>query len=136
MAMTISEVARRAGCSAPTIRFYEGIGLVAPAARTSGGRRSYGWPDISRLQFIRRARDFGMSIDQVRTLLALSRGDEGACQSARALIQDRLLDVRARRRELAALEASLKAMAGRCDESCGADGSQPCTIFDDMAGVA
>jgi DNA-binding transcriptional MerR regulator len=46
-------------------RYYEAIGLIPNAARTDGGRRSYGWPDVKRLQFIRRARDFGMSIDQI-----------------------------------------------------------------------
>ncbi|MBN9142547.1 MAG: MerR family transcriptional regulator [Novosphingobium sp.] len=63
--MPISQAASLAGCSAPTIRYYEAIGLIPNAARTDGGRRSYGWPDVKRLQFIRRARDFGMSIDQI-----------------------------------------------------------------------
>ncbi|MFM5967663.1 MAG: MerR family transcriptional regulator [Micrococcales bacterium] len=133
MRMSISEAARHAGCSAPTIRFYEEIDLIPSAVRTSGGRRTYGWPDVKRLQFIRRARDFGMSIDQIRELLIESSGDANSCSTARAIVQERIEEVQVRRLELKRLEASLVAMAQRCDVSCGAAIAMPCTIFEDIS---
>lgn len=136
MPMSISEAARHAGCSAPTIRYYEAIGLVPNAARTDGGRRSYGWPDVKRLQFIRRARDFGMSIDQIRELLASDADAVGGCTKARDIVQQRIDEVKERRLELARLEASLNAMAKRCDATCGPSPALPCTIFEDIADAA
>lgn len=133
MPMSISEVARLAGCSAPTIRFYETISLIPSAARTGGGRRTYGWPDVKRLQFIRRARDFGMSIDQIRELLVTPPSDPGSCTKAREIVQQRIDEVRERRLELARLEASLDAMARRCDASCGQTAATPCTVFEDIS---
>lgn len=136
MPMTISELARRSGCTPPTIRFYESIGLIALAARTAGGRRSFGIPDVTRLQFIRRARSFGMSIDQVRELLAAEIDPTKGCNAARDLVQQRLEDVCARKAELEKLERSLRIMGDRCDSSCGASNSQPCSIFGDFAVAA
>lgn len=133
MVMSISEAARHAGCSAPTIRFYESIALIPPATRSEGGRRGYGWPEVKRLQFIRRARDFGMSIDQIRELLVTPLNDDGDCSRAREIVRQRIDEVRERRAELARLASSLHAMAERCDASCGQSAAMPCTIFDDIA---
>lgn len=136
MPMAISQAARHAGCSAPTIRYYEAIGLVPNAARTDGGRRSYGWPDMKRLQFIRRARDFGMSIEQIRELLVPEADGPGGCIKAREIVQQRIDEVKGMRLELARLEASLDAMARRCDATCGPSPTLPCTIFEDIADAA
>lgn len=136
MPMSISQAARHARCSTPTIRYYEEIGLIPMAARTDGGRRSYGWPDVKRLQFIRRSRDFGMSIEQIRELLDPASDEPGSCTAARVIVQQRIDEVREQRLELARLEASLETMARRCDASCGPSAAMPCTIFDDIAGTA
>jgi DNA-binding transcriptional MerR regulator len=136
MPMPISQAASLAGCSAPTICYYEAIGLIPNAARTDGGRRSYGWPDVKRLQFIRRARDFGMSIDQIWELLALEADAAGGCIKARDIVQQRIDEVKERRLELARLESSLDAMARRCDVTCGPSPALPCTIFEDIADAA
>lgn len=136
MPMSISQAARHAGCSAPTIRYYETIGLIPNAARTDGGRRSYGWPEVKRLQFIRRSRDFGMSIDQIRELLVPDADDPGNCTKARGIVQQRIDEVKERQLELVRLEASLNAMAKRCDANCGQSPALPCTIFEDIAETA
>jgi len=62
--MSIGVIARQTGCTVPTIRYYEG--LLPAAARTDAGQRHYGAAAVRRLTFIRRCRDFGFSIDQVR----------------------------------------------------------------------
>lgn len=134
MPMTIGEAGKRSGCSSPTIRYYESIGLLAPAQRTAKGRRTYGWPELSRLTFIRRSRDFGLSIEQVRELLAASDAPGDGCAPASALIEQHLRSIRARRAELRLLETALQTMLARCGASCGAGNTEICTIFADMVG--
>jgi DNA-binding transcriptional MerR regulator len=130
--MTIGEVSKRAGCSPPTIRYYESIGLLPRAARTSKGRRSYGWPDVFRLTFIRRARDFGLGIEQVRELLAVQADPKSACRPAAELIEGHLRAIRHKRAELRLIEQSLQSMLQRCAGGCGVTADVPCTIFDDI----
>jgi MerR family transcriptional regulator, copper efflux regulator len=131
VSLTIGDVARRTKCSAPTIRYYEQIGLIAPAVRGSNGRRTYGFPDIDRLRLIRRARDFGMSIDQVRSLLAAVTPSSGPCEPARSIVAARLADVVAKQAELEKLRRSLSSMLSRCDSQCDPQ-DECCTIFADI----
>lgn len=131
MSLAIGDVAKRTSCSVPTVRYYEQIGLLAPAVRAANGRRIYGWPDVSRLRFIRRARHFGMSIDQIRLLLTAMENPEGGCAPAKSIISAKLNDVAAKRAELAALESALSVMLARCDADCGPQ-SSCCTIFEDI----
>lgn len=134
--MSISEAGKRSGCSAPTIRYYESIGLLSPAERTAKGRRTYGSTDVSRLTLIRRARDFGLSIDQVRQLLAAADGPGDGCTPAAGLIEGHLRELRARRTELRLLETSLEAILNKCRATCGPGGADCCSIFEDIAAPA
>ncbi|HEV7462442.1 MAG TPA: MerR family transcriptional regulator [Methyloceanibacter sp.] len=103
--LKIGALARRTGTSAPTIRYYEEIGLLPRADRHQGGQRGYGEEDVSRLTFIRRCRDFGFSIDQVRSLLALAQDRQRSCFDARDLARDHWTKVRAKLREQRRLSA-------------------------------
>lgn len=136
MPMSISAAGAQSGCSPPTIRYYESIGLLAPAERTAKGRRTYGAPDVARLTFIRRARDFGLSIEQVRDLLAASDGPDNGCAPAATLIEAHLRTIRAQRVELRLLETSLQSMLTRCSEGCGQGSGADCTIFADITDAA
>lgn len=100
MPLSIGDLAKRAGCSVPTVRYYEEIGLISPAPRAANGRRIYGFPDVARLRFIRRGRDFGMSIDQVRDLLGVERIWREACEPAKSIISAHLGEVVSKRLEL------------------------------------
>jgi len=133
MAMTISEAGMRSGCSAPTIRYYESIGLLAPAQRTPKGRRTFGWPDVSRLTLIRRARDLGLSIGQVRQLLGAADRPGDGCAPAAEIIEEQLRAIRSRRTELRLLETTLQAMLNRCTSTCAPGGAASCSIFEDIA---
>ncbi len=86
--LRIGALAERAGTNAPTIRYYEEIGLLRPADRQAGGQRAYGEEDVRRLAFIRRCRDFGFSIEQVRSLVALVQDRERSCMEARDLADE------------------------------------------------
>ena len=70
--LAIGELGRLTGTKVETIRYYERIGLLAAPGRTTGNYRAYGAEHLSRLSFIRRSRDLGFSLDQVRALLSLS----------------------------------------------------------------
>jgi DNA-binding transcriptional MerR regulator len=110
MAFSIGQLADRSGCTPPTIRYYESIGLLAAPLRSEAGRRSYGQADVARLAFIRRARDFGLGIPQVRDLLTAADAPASACATARPVVEDHIRALRARRAELKALEADLTAI--------------------------
>lgn len=133
MALKIGALARRAGTSPSTVRYYETIGLLPYADRRSGGQRDYGEADVRRLTFIRRCRDFGFPIDQVKTLADLMQDRGRSCADARDLAQDRLDALRAKLAELKALERAIAGLVQDCDAGC-ADGPSPdCVIFDHLA---
>jgi MerR family transcriptional regulator, copper efflux regulator len=131
--LKIGGLAARTGTNAPTIRYYEEIGLLRPADRQSGGQRTYGDADVKRLTFIRRCRDFGFSIEQVRSLVALVEDRDRSCMDARDLAQAHLTAVRARLTELKALERSIAGFVANCDASCAGGPGPDCVILEDLS---
>lgn len=131
-AWRIGDLAERTGTSAPTIRYYEQIGLLRRAARQGGGHRVYTRDDAERLTFIRRCREFGFSIDQVRTLASIVQDPHSSCMQARDMAAEHLAAVRATIRELKALEGSLIAFVKSCDTSCAGGPGPDCVILDDL----
>jgi len=129
----IGALAARTGTNAPTIRYYEEIGLLPSADRQQGGQRVYGDADVKRLTFIRRCREFGFSIDQVRSLVALVQDPQSSCMHARDLAQDHLTAVRAKLAELKALERSIAAFVTSCDASCAGGPGSECVILEDLS---
>ncbi|MBN9559475.1 MAG: helix-turn-helix domain-containing protein [Alphaproteobacteria bacterium] len=131
--LRIGALAARTGTNAPTIRYYEGIGLLRPADRQAGGQRAYGEQDVKRLTFIRRCREFGFSIEQVRSLVALVQDRERSCMDARNVAHEHLLAVRAKLNELKVLERSIAGFIATCDASCAGGPGPDCTILEDLA---
>lgn len=106
--MNIGETALASGISVKMIRHYEAIGLVPPAARTSGGYRHYEDEDLRRLVFIRHARAVGFATPQIRRLLSLwDDGERAACDVLR-LAEEHLQNVRARIGDLQEIAGALK----------------------------
>jgi DNA-binding transcriptional MerR regulator len=130
--LKIGEFARRTGTNPPTVRYYEQIGLLPPASRRGGGQRSYGDEDVRRLTFIRRCRDFGFSIEQVRTLAALVQDRERSCLEARDLAQRHLDAVRAKLDELKALEQAIARFLENCEMSCAGGPGPDCVVLEDL----
>ena len=92
----IGALAEQTGCSVPTIRYYEEIGLIPPARRRSSGHRVYDASAVQTLGFVRRCRDFGFTLEQIRLLASLSRDPRRDCDEARDLAQEHLKGVRAK----------------------------------------
>jgi len=111
---SIGEVSKASAVKVPTIRYYEEIGLLPSPPRTEGNRRSYGEADISRLAFIRHARELGFEIDSIRTLLTLQDEPDQSCAAADAIARDRLVEVERRIASLTALKAELARMVEGC----------------------
>jgi MerR family copper efflux transcriptional regulator len=131
--LAIGTLAERTGCSVPTIRYYEEIGLIPAARRRASGHRVYDTKSEELLTFIRRCRDFGFPIEQVRELVALSQSDKRDCFETLTIAQEHLRDVRAKLAELRGLERSLARFAGACSERCAGGPAANCTILRDMA---
>lgn len=131
--LSIGLVARQTGCTVPTIRYYEEIGLLPAAGRTEAGQRHYDERTIRRLTFIRRCRDFGFSIEQVRELASLVDQPDRPCADVRDIAAHHLAQVRSKLGELKALEASLSAFVSSCDSACAGGPAVDCTILEDLA---
>jgi len=131
--LSIGLVARRTGATVPTVRYYEEIGLLPAAKRTDAGQRSYDEATVRRLVFIRRCRDFGFSIEQVRELVGLVDEPERPCVEVRDIAASHLEQVRRKLRELKELEASLNAFVCSCETACAGGTSVDCTILEDLA---
>ncbi len=110
----IGEAAKHSGVKAPTIRYYEQIGLLPAPPRSEGNRRHYGEADLRRLAFIRHARELGFEIEAIRTLLTLQDDPSQPCAKADRIAKARLADVEQRIRSLNALKAELELMVDGC----------------------
>lgn len=111
---SIGEMSRRTGVKVPTIRYYEGMGLLAAPERTEGNQRRYGKPEMEKLGFIRHARDLGFSIEAIGALIDLQNHPDRSCQEANQMAQAQLADVRDRIARLQALETELTRLADGC----------------------
>ena len=112
--ISIGAASRRSGVNIETIRFYERSALLKAPPRTAGGHRVYDTDGVKRLNFVRRARELGFTLDQVRALLALADEEETSCAQVAALANDQLNAVRGRLADLARMETVLAAMIERC----------------------
>ena len=113
--MRRGELAQRSGCNIETVRFYEKRGFLPPPPRTAGGHRDYAPDHLKRLTFIRRSRELGFTLDEVRGLLALVDGNAWTCAEVRAMTLEHLADVRRKIADLEQLARILDDMAAQCE---------------------
>jgi DNA-binding transcriptional MerR regulator len=114
MNLAIGDLSRLAEVKAPTIRYYEQIGLLPPPVRTEGKQRRYGTSEVKRLNFIRHARELGFEIEDIRQLLALSEAPQESCHQADSIARHHLDEIEQRIETLDALRAELKRMIKEC----------------------
>lgn len=127
--MKIGELAEAAGTGVETVRYYEKIGLLPKVARTDGNYRSYGSEEVSRLSFIRRARDLGFSIEQVRALLSLADDRRRPCGEVDSIAREHLGTVDRKLADLTALRAELSDLIAQCGRGSIAE----CRILNALA---
>ena len=127
--MNIGETARASGVSAKMIRHYEGIGLIRTSIRTRSGYRQYHERDVHLLRFIRRARDLGFSLEQIRQLLSLWDDPGRASADVKHLAEAHIADLDARIAALSEMRATLVALA----QACHGDHRPDCPILQGLA---
>ncbi len=131
--MTIGGLASASGATVATIRYYEDIGLLPPARRSDKAQRLYEASAIQRVSFVRRCRDFGFSVDQVRQLVELVGAPSRPCKEVRDLAAEQLQAVRQKLSELRALESTLQSAIRGCDEACSEGCAPSCSIVVELA---
>ena len=127
--MNIGGAARASGVSAKMIRHYESLGLLKTARRTIGGYRLYDETDIHTLRFIRRSRDLGFSMADVRRLLGLWRNRRRTSAEVRRIAQTHIQDLDRRIAEMEELRRTLEHLVRHCRGDLRPD----CPILDDLA---
>jgi Cu(I)-responsive transcriptional regulator len=130
--MQIGGAAKATGVSAKMIRHYEAIGLVPAAGRRASNYRDYDSDDLHRLGFIRRARDLGFSIEEIRGLLRLWADRRRSSRDVKRLAQAHIAELDRKIAQLAEMRATLSALA----EACDGDHRPHCPIIENLAGQA
>lgn len=113
--LTIGKLATVSGVNLETVRYYERIGLMSSPVRTANGHRAYEQEHLRRLVFIRRSRELGFNIENIRALLALSEPSRGCCADVKKITDLHLEMVRSKIADLQRLEVILAATAQKCD---------------------
>lgn len=126
----IGQAAEISGVHIETIRYYERIGLVPNASRAANGRRLYSAADVQRLAFIKRGRDLGFTLEDVRSLLTLTQAGAMSCDDARSLAEHHRADVGGRIDRLTSIAAALDALI----EACRDDRSERCAVLAALMG--
>ena len=127
---SIGELSKRTKVKVPTIRYYEEMGLLAEAERTSGNQRRYDKAGLKRLSFIRHARDLGFSIEAISSLIKLQEHPDRSCEAATEIATSQLEDVRAKIKRLRTLEKELSRISKGCD---GEGVSEDCYVLASLA---
>ncbi|MDH3747545.1 MAG: helix-turn-helix domain-containing protein [Gammaproteobacteria bacterium] len=110
----IGELSKQTACKVETIRYYEQQALMPPPPRTDGGHRLYNADMVGRLKFIRRSRELGFSMDEIRQLLSLVDGKQISCERVKSIAEAHLQDINAKIRDLKKMQRTLSDLAGRC----------------------
>ncbi len=113
-ALKRSDLARLTGCNLETIRYYESVGLTPDPPRSPAGPRCYGTEHVERLSFVMRARELGFTMEEIRNLLSLVDRGSHTCFEVERMGQHHLELVRAKIRDLQAIETILAQTIARC----------------------
>lgn len=130
-ALTIGEVARRAGVGVETVRFYERRGLIAEPARRASGYRQYGSETVDRLRFIRQAKELGFTLAEIQDLLSLRVDPASTCADVKGRAEAKIADIDEKIRTLQRMKRALVKLT----RACGGDGpSSDCPILESLEG--
>jgi MerR family mercuric resistance operon transcriptional regulator len=124
--VSIGELSKQCGVNIETIRYYERIKMLPEPRRTAKGRRMYGPAEKRILAFVRRSRDLGFTLEEIRALLALGGPERAACADVHRIASAHLANVRSKLSDLAKLEAILAETVAQCSDNATAD----CPVLD------
>ncbi len=127
--MNIGDAAEASGVNAKMIRHYESIGLVPRSKRTDAGYRIYDENDVHSLRFIRRARDLGFSMKEIKKLMSLWRNRGRSSSEVKALARAHIEELEAKISELQGMRDALTHLA----QTCHGDDRPECPIIDELA---
>ena len=130
--MNIGELSKASGVSSKMIRYYEQIGLTRPALRTVSSYRVYGDKDVHTLQFVRRARDLGFSVKQIKELLALWGDRSRNSADVKAVALEHIAELESKVAAIEEMTKTLKHLASHCH----GDDRPECPIIEEIAKVA
>ena len=111
---TIGQLAQQAKCKVETVHYYEKSGLMPEPPRTEGGHRLYALPDVKRLNFIRRSRELGFSIEQIKNLLKFIDEPNHYCGEVKAMAMIQAREVQQKIDDLKRLQVALNEMIIQC----------------------
>ena len=114
--MRIGELAARLAINPKTIRYYEGIGLLPEPERTASGYRLYDEDDVERLTFIKTAQRLGITLDEIREILAFRDRGDRPCDYVRTVLRREVAEIDRRLAELTALRDELVALEDLADQ--------------------
>ncbi len=128
--MRIGELAKKAGITPDTIRYYEREGLLLSPERTPGGYRDYRADVVDDLQFIKKAQASGLKLGDVREVMQIAAGGRPPCEHVRETVTRRLAEVEERLRELRSLRSTLKATVVRLDRAPAPKAGCRCSVIE------
>ena len=124
--LSIGALSKRSGVNIETIRYYERVKLLSPPPRTASGRRVYDSTDLRILVFIRRSRELGFSLVEIRELLRLGGPEKASCREVREIAAHHLEGIRSKLDDLKKLERLLATTVSRCSGTMAPD----CPVLD------
>jgi DNA-binding transcriptional MerR regulator len=135
--LRIGQLARESGFTPKTLRYYEDIGLLQPAARGSNGYRLYADESLSRLRLVSRAKGLGLPLADIRTILQISDEGRAPCEHVLTVVDRELARIERQMRQLRSMRAELRAMRSRMTDAIAngaATARGHCPCFEDAAG--
>lgn len=138
--LRIGQIARATGFTPGTLRYYEAVGLLRPAARTTAGYRLYSRDAVERLRFVRRAQGLGLSLADIRAVLRVTDAGAIPCEHMMAIVEREIARIEAQMRRLKDLHRELASLRTRLSQTIASgliEPGRPCPCFEDAAtGVA
>lgn len=133
---TIGELAARTGMTPDALRYYERVGVIAPAGRTDGGFRIYNAETVSRLRFIKQAQMHGLTLAEIRELVQVdTRPGVGRCRRVQRLLQRKLTELDERLQQLQEFRRALDDYVAQCNRTLAESPEAECPVVEDLRRV-
>ena len=129
--LTIGRLAEQAGLGIETVRFYERQGLIPPPPRTASNYRIYPEEEVNRLKFIKRAKDLGFTLNEIKELLALQHDPHATKADIKKRTENKIEVIKKKVRDLSRIQEALEHLAGACD---GRGPLSDCPILEALTG--